>query len=83
MSTTPEDPGAGPGAGTGGAVQVPAGDAGVGGPAEDTGDDATREEGSQTPAGWPEEVDPVRGPVADPVSGDLGDLKDPGAHSRE
>jgi hypothetical protein len=54
---------------------VPAGDLGVGGPAEDTGDG----QGAQTPPGYPEEVDPTQGPIAARRGGQLGDLKNPGA----
>ncbi len=53
---------------------LPGGDLGIGGPAEDTAD----EPGAPTqPEGRPEEVDPAHGPVTDGAT--RGDLLDPGA----
>ena len=68
MTSTPIEPGA-----TGGDDDIPAGDLGVGGPAEETGEEGT----SQTPPGYADEVDPSEGPVGGGGAG--GDLQDPGA----
>jgi hypothetical protein len=57
------------------ADDVPAGDLGVGGPADTTG--PAGEPG--TPSGYPEEVDPAEGPLAGRTEQGLGDLRDPGA----
>ena len=53
---------------------VPAGDLGAGGPAEETG-----EGGNAQPPGYADEVDPSQGPLAARPNGHLGDLDDPGA----
>ena len=54
---------------------VPAGDLGVGGPADDAGDGG---EQAFTRPGYAEEVDPAEGPVAEHGTGRRGDLDDPG-----
>ena len=78
MTSAPVEPGSGSGDGADDGVDAPAGDLGVGGPAEQAG-----EGGALTPPGYPEEVDPARGPRgARPggrSGGGLGDLEDPGA----
>ena len=73
MTTAPVEPGPGgsgldEGTGENAAEGVPAGDPGVVGPAEDTGGDGD-ENRSTTPPGYPDEVDPARGPVADRTEG--------------
>ncbi len=54
---------------------VPAGDLGAGGPADDPGDG----DGPTTPPGYPDEVDPAEGPLAGRDVSPLGDLDRPGA----
>ncbi len=58
-----------------GESDLPGGDLGVGGPAEETGDPG---DGPTQPEGYPEQVDPAQGPVTG--SDRIGDLLDPGAH---
>ena len=74
MSGTPVEPGTGADSAV---EQVPAGDLGAGGPADDPGSG----EGPRTPPGYPEEVDPAQGPLADRAAENLGDLEDPGAQA--
>jgi hypothetical protein len=55
MTTEPIEPGGSPDPAAG----IPAGDLGVGGPADESGDDGQ----PQTPPGYPEAVDPTEGPL--------------------
>jgi len=61
--------------GSAGEDEVPAGDLGAGGPADDRGDG----EAPASPPGYPDEVDPAEGPLGPRRDGHLGDLEDPGA----
>lgn len=58
-----------------GAADVPAGDLGVGGPADDPGETGV----APAPPGLPAEVDPAEGPLAGREDSALGDLRNPGA----
>lgn len=74
MTTVPMEPSQGPGSEPGAeAASSPAADAGVGGPADETGPAGEL----QTPPEYPDEVDPAAGPVG-AGGGGLGDLQDPG-----
>jgi hypothetical protein len=59
------------------ARDVPAGDLGVGGPADRPGPD----DEATTPPEYPESVDPAEGPLAGRDSSGLGDLRSPGPRS--
>ena len=71
MTSEPLEPN--PARGTDGG-EVPAGDLGVDGPADDTGDPGQE----PTPPGYPDDVDASQGPVADRGDSVLGDLEEPG-----
>ena len=72
MTSAPFEPGL---SGRDDETDVPAGDLGAGGPAEDAGSEG----GPLTPPQYPEQVDPAEGPVGDRAARRLGDLIDPGA----
>jgi hypothetical protein len=72
MTSGPLEPGR---AAEASADDAPAGDLGIGGPADTAG--PAGETG--TPSGYPEEVDPTEGPLAGRTESGLGDLRDPGA----
>jgi hypothetical protein len=75
MTSQPSEPGSDVGSDADSPAGVPGGDLGVGGPA----DQAGPADEARTPPGYPEEVDPSKGPLAGRDDSALGDLEQPGA----